>query len=159
MHCPECGFPVDEQRLLSVYVQTQCMIKIFKCLKCQENFTNKTAVTLFGCNLCELKFADERSMMAHMQANDCNQKVEPKKKENWKKLVQCLECCKTYSCAKSLTKHVAMTHRGERKFRCLDCGFWFKQKIHLIRHVSNLCKFSFFVFRNLFWFGIECTRL
>uniref|UniRef100_A0AAQ6IMP7 C2H2-type domain-containing protein n=1 Tax=Anabas testudineus TaxID=64144 RepID=A0AAQ6IMP7_ANATE len=86
----------------------------------------------YKCNLCPAAFCHPSGKYKHMKKHENMDNVIPAD-SNDGLVLKCNFCEKGFSTSQSLKKH-EHSHRGERPYRCLDCGKGFKKRAHLFGH-------------------------
>lgn len=84
----------------------------------------------FKCDVCGKAFKAKRNRAVHYQT------VHGEKKE---KNVACTVCGKKFLNNYHLSKH-SYVHSERRQFLCENCGFAFKRRNLLVRHLRDTCK-------------------
>ncbi|CAK6960416.1 zinc finger protein 1035 [Scomber scombrus] len=128
------------------------------------SLTAPKTIPLYKCNLCPAVFCHASGKYRHMKKHELfkltgkmfkyrnsvfstmsklttsSSAMTEESKDNLKSTeaksnlsLSCHFCGKCFSTSQSLKKH-ERNHRGERPYRCLDCGKGFKKRAHLIGH-------------------------
>lgn len=74
--------------------------------------------------------------VVRFKMNDNDENVEPKKRNREELTCTYPECCESFTCKWSLTRHLR-THTGVKPHLCLTCNKGFVQKCSLQRHMAT----------------------
>lgn len=83
----------------------------------------------FSCEFCGMSFKIRNSLRAHRRRMHTQ--------DNMKK---CPECTRIFFTENERSEHIAVSHRGERKFVCHICDRNYSRSFHLRRHYSDAHK-------------------
>nr|XP_034838078.1 zinc finger protein 431-like [Maniola hyperantus] len=141
------------------------MIKRFKCVKCDERFTeyfkrqqhmvetHGEAKLEYKCNVCDKIFDRKYLLSTHMKRDHleqrdyqcemcsytCFAKNELKHhmiKHNGSRIFECSVCKKSYARKKTLREHMRI-HNNDRRYACQVCGQAFVQNCSLKGHIKT----------------------
>jgi KRAB domain-containing zinc finger protein len=95
----------------------------------------RTHLKPFGCPTCGMRFAAERSMVAHaINAHQCRVDDVSEVNKAARSLLSCDLCTKVFSTRGHLENHMR-SHDGEKRFRCHLCEGGFSSRGNLVAHL------------------------
>ena len=134
--CDTCGISFKTKATLSAHKRTH-RLKIYNCPQCSFVSSNSAAIHHHRqihpngsvvCDICGAAYNDKSTLKKHRLVHDSDIRPFP-----------CTHpgCTWRFKTDASRVAHVR-AHTTEGKFRCPHCGYNFRQKHHLQRHVAKL---------------------
>ena len=128
--------------------------QLFKCVTCDESFSQKYTLDkhfenihevkiLLKCEFCSEAFSEGKQMQNHVSSVHVE-----------KKLFQCIYCEKSFAEKNHLKTHVLTTHEGKESFKCMICNDEFVNKqlfnkhIQLVHEEKITCEFCNMSFQS-----------
>ena len=110
--------------------------QLFKCVTCDESFSQKYALDkhfesihevkiLLKCDFCPEAFSEGIQMKNHVSSV-----------HEEKKLFQCIYCEKSFAEKNGLKTHVLTIHEGKESFKCIICNDEFVDKQNFNEHIK-----------------------
>ena len=113
------------------------------CWKLSENIPKslkKLKKKRFQCSYCDVSYAKEENLNAHVLTVHEEKKTEKKiaTVHEGKKLCKCKYCNSVFFKKSDLFKHIQAMHEGEKPYSCGTCDAGFTFKSSLKRHIATV---------------------
>ena len=111
--------------------------KLSKCFKCDSYFTSSIFKEHLKSHLDKTKIKAEEDQEIVNKFQDTNNEIIHK---SGKRGYKCKQCDKTFTCIRSVIRHIETVHKKLKKFKCDDCEKIFGQIWTMKRHVETIHK-------------------